>query len=537
MAQGVLERKQPQMMLNPAARSVVDALNAGRYQAWARAKTLAFNRSVITPVLALWAWLKLAAEPVSYKIWRFFAAAAGIAAIGAGHAALCVSGAVFSAGALARNIHIGTFRRLRSALLLAGFSVAVFIYGFYGMGLEVFVDGESVGYVNSQEQFERAVAAVSAQAADILEVPFTLSPNTTYKYSLVSRGKVFNRREVENMLFGRIPELKVLDILTINGEVVVGVSQRGVIAGRLESILSEWAPDYDTVGFAGDVSVTRQLASAAIEMDMSGLDGLLNAELTHAVTAFAEEGIDIELFANGYGMSAERLFELNSEYEDLSGQELVISRETPMLQVLATRKEVYTEQVYFETEYVDDPNMYTTSTRVVTEGEDGYNTVTANISYINGRESDREILDVENTLAPVTRVIAQGTLTPPTFIRPFWGRVTSTFGMRRLFGRTAMHTGIDFAGPIGSPVVSSSDGVVTFAGTKTGYGLCVIIKHPNGLSTLYGHNSRNLVKAGDSVKQGDLIARVGNTGRSTGPHVHFEIRVNDKPVNPFNYIR
>jgi hypothetical protein len=525
------------MTLNPAARSVVDALNAGRYHAWVRAKMLAFNRSVIIPLKAFWVWLTLVMEPVFYKLWRICAAAAGFAAIGASRAALGISSAVFNFAAFIRNIHIGISKRTQSAILLAGLSVLIFTYGFYGMGLEVFVDGESVGYVSSQEQFERAVAAVSEQASSILNTPFNLSPNATYRYSLVSRGNVFNEREVENMLFSRIPELKMLDVLIVNGEVIAGMSQRGIIAEQLDMMLSEFETDYDTVGFVGDVIVSRQMASAAIETDLIGLEETLNIELTHAVTAFADEGIDIEIFANEYGMSAARLLELNAELEDLSGQELIISHETPLLQIVATREEIYIETVHFETVYVDDPNMYSTSSRIVTAGIDGFNTVTADISYISGRESDRVILDVEHTLEPVTQVIAQGTLAPPTFIRPFWGRVTSTFGMRRLFGRTAMHTGVDFAGPIGSPIVASSDGVVTFAGTRSGYGLCVEIRHPNGISTLYAHNSRNLVRVGQHVKQGELIARVGNTGRSTGPHVHFEIIVNGRPVNPFNYIR
>jgi murein DD-endopeptidase MepM/ murein hydrolase activator NlpD len=539
MAQGILERKQPQIILSPAARSVVDALNAGRYHAWIRAKALAFNRSIIVPIIAFWAWLVLVMEPVFYKLWRFSAAAAGIAAIGAGRVALGVSGAAFNVGAIAKNIHIGIGRRTQSALLLAGLSVLIFTYGFYGMGLEVFVDGESVGYVNSQEQFERAVIAVSEQASEILNAPFALSPNTTYRYSLVSRGRVFNRREVENMLFSRIPELKMLDVLVVNGEAVAGMEQRGFISEQLDGMLSALAAGYDTVEFAADVSVSRQIASAAIEVDTAGLGEILNMELVQAVTAFADEGIDIEVFANDFGMTAERLFELNAELEDMSGQELIISHETHLLRIVGTREEVYTEVIPFDTMYIEDPNMYTTSSRVVTAGVDGFDTITANISYISGRESGRVILDVENTLEPITQVIAQGTLTPPTFIRPFWGRVSSRFGMRRhpIYRDNRFHSGVDFSGPIGSPIVASSDGVVTFAGTRSGYGLCVEIRHPNGISTLYAHNSRNLVRVGQHVKQGELIARVGNTGRSTGPHVHFEVIVNGRAVNPFNYIR
>lgn len=539
MAQGVLERKQfNEQLINPAARSVADSLNAGRYQAWIRAKALELNRSVVTPVIAFRAWLTIALEPVIYKLWRFFVAFAGIMVIAASETALGVSHVALNARAYVQSIHVGVFKRVQSALLLAGFSVLVFTYGFYGMGLEVFVDGVSFGYVKSQDQFERAVASVSQHASEVLNAPFTLSPNATFRYSLVSRGKVFDTREVEDLLFSRIPDLKVLDVLTINGEAVAGVIPKGVIADGLAAMLGEASEGYDTVEFVQDVSITRQLAATSIEITPAELNEVLHMNLYPAVTAFAEEGTDIDDFASNYGLSTDRLLALNPTIEDISGQTLTISNEMPLLQVKATRKEVYTEVVAYETEYIEDSSMYKNSSRTLTAGVDGYNTVAANVSYIGGRESGREILEVENTLEPVTEVIAQGTLTPPTFIRPFYGKVTSKYGMRYLFGRTSMHTGVDFAGAIGSPIVASCDGTVSFSGTKSGYGLCIIIKHGNGLSTLYGHNSKLMVKVGDKVKQGQQIAKLGNTGRSTGPHVHFEVRVNDKPVNPFNgYIK
>jgi murein DD-endopeptidase MepM/ murein hydrolase activator NlpD len=84
--------------------------------------------------------------------------------------------------------------------------------------------------------------------------------------------------------------------------------------------------------------------------------------------------------------------------------------------------------------------------------------------------------------------------------------------------------------------VASDGGVVTFAGRRSGYGLCVTISHGNGLSTLYAHCSKLLVRAGQAVAQGERIANVGSTGRSTGPHLHFEVRVGGVPRNPWNYL-
>ncbi len=117
------------------------------------------------------------------------------------------------------------------------------------------------------------------------------------------------------------------------------------------------------------------------------------------------------------------------------------------------------------------------------------------------------------------------------------GRVTSGYGMRPdpFTGEQKFHEGIDFAFEYGSPIHAAGDGEVMFSGESKGYGKMLILRHPDGVETLYGHNSDNLVKVGDKVKAGDIIGRTGDTGRSTGPHLHFEIRREGRPVNPGNY--
>lgn len=118
------------------------------------------------------------------------------------------------------------------------------------------------------------------------------------------------------------------------------------------------------------------------------------------------------------------------------------------------------------------------------------------------------------------------------FFPPCKGTVTSNFGMR--WGK--MHEGIDIANTLGSPIYAALDGVVTYSGWIEGYGNAIKISHGNGIETLYGHCQILNVKKGDAVKRGQLIAKMGSTGRSTGPHVHFEVIVNGVHQNPANYI-
>lgn len=112
-------------------------------------------------------------------------------------------------------------------------------------------------------------------------------------------------------------------------------------------------------------------------------------------------------------------------------------------------------------------------------------------------------------------------------------RFTSGFGYR--WGR--LHAGTDFAGAHGTPIYATADGVVTFAGWQSGYGRLVKIQHEFGIETRYAHNSKIYVKKGQRVSRGDRIAAMGNTGRSTGTHLHYEVRVGGKPVNPMIYIK
>lgn len=123
-------------------------------------------------------------------------------------------------------------------------------------------------------------------------------------------------------------------------------------------------------------------------------------------------------------------------------------------------------------------------------------------------------------------------------IIPVKGLLTSGFGYRRdpITGRRALHQAIDIAAAPGQPVRASADGVVIRAGRLSGLGNAVYLGHGYGISTRYGHLARIEVKPGQRVKRGDILGRVGNTGRSTGYHLHYEVRVDGKPVNPLAYI-
>lgn len=156
---------------------------------------------------------------------------------------------------------------------------------------------------------------------------------------------------------------------------------------------------------------------------------------------------------------------------------------------------------------------------------------------------ERMVRELEENSREIEALVrrAQGTPAVATpgrrlgrFLLPARGVLTSGFGLRThpIFRIRRMHTGIDIAAPRGSPVVAAADGVVLYAGWFGGYGKIVLLDHGGGVSTLYGHLSATLVRVGQRVRRGQTIGLVGSTGYSTGPHVHFEVRINGRPVNP-----
>ncbi len=221
------------------------------------------------------------------------------------------------------------------------------------------------------------------------------------------------------------------------------------------------------------------------------------------------------------------------------GDELIVTVPEPELSVERTEEVYYEEDYEADIIYVDNDDWYTTQTQTLQEPSAGHRIVVANVSYRNNEEIDRDILKEEITYEAVPKIVERGTKIPPTYIKPIsGGRQSSGFGRRRAptRGASTYHKGVDWATPVGTAVMASSAGTVAKAGWGSGYGYVVYINHGDGRQTRYGHLSKVLVSPGQTVSQGQKIALSGNTGVSTGPHVHFEILINGTQVNPLSYL-
>lgn len=257
-----------------------------------------------------------------------------------------------------------------------------------------------------------------------------------------------------------------------------------------------------------------------------------------------QPGDTLSQIAENTNIPMDKIISLNDAIENelstiRAGQEITITQPEPPLSVERQEQMYYEEDYDAEIIYVDNDEWYTTQEVTLQEPSAGHRKVAALISYRNEKETSRELLKQEVTMEAIPKIVEKGTKIPPTYIKPIsGGRLSSGFGGRKAptKGASTYHKGIDWAVPKGTAVVASSGGTVTKAGWGSGYGYVVYIKHPDGRETRYGHLSKVLVSAGQSVKQGQKIALSGNTGRSTGPHLHFEIRINGTAVNPLKYL-
>jgi len=247
----------------------------------------------------------------------------------------------------------------------------------------------------------------------------------------------------------------------------------------------------------------------------------------------------------GIGMhndvTPEDLMEINELDSDtiVPGQRLRISNIDPLVNVKVVRNITYTEYEPFETEYIYDSNLTKGTNKVVQEGSKGEKIIKATVTTVNKHETERIITEENVISTAVKNIIKVGTKPKPKtaatgrFMRPVSGGYTSSaFGNRS----RGYHTGIDWAIAYGTPIYAADGGTVTSSGWGGGYGYMIKINHGNGYETLYAHCSKLVVKAGTKVAKGQLIAYVGSTGNSTGPHLHFEIRKNGSYLNPANFV-
>ncbi|GAU76375.1 M23 family metallopeptidase [Fusibacter sp. 3D3] len=255
-----------------------------------------------------------------------------------------------------------------------------------------------------------------------------------------------------------------------------------------------------------------------------------------------QKGENYWVIANYYGVNPSDLEKANPDVKPETlqiGQKISLVVPRPLISVCTVEQAAYNTEMPFNVTYEETSSLYKEETKTKVKGVLGEKAVVAKITRQNGREIGRIIVEESVIAEPIDKVVYKGTKDPPpkmgtgVLSKPTSrGAVTSEFGWR--WGKR--HEGIDVGLPVGSDIKAADGGVVTFAGYSSSYGNYLIVDHGNNISTLYAHNSKLSVSKGEKVFKGQVIAKSGNTGRSTGPHLHFEVRKNGVPQNPRNYV-
>lgn len=433
---------------------------------------------------------------------------------------------------------------LSSAVVIAA---AATVLSLYTLGAEVSYDGQSLGVVSSRHAAEKVVAELeditrqttgdSAYAVDTAEL--------AVETGVYPRRELLSHDEFQEELGDALGQVEYAYVLYVDGEKIVATTRSGALEDLLEQLKLGYETS-DTVNayFVEDVEIRQEYVESSYVMNLGYIAEKLNetkeGEVTYTVTA----GDSYYSIAADYDMSMEDLMKLNEGYDPKIlrvGDVLTISNAVPYLTVVNVERQRYVQDVAYQVEYTDDASMYQGEYKTTSPGVYGKADITANVTYINGEETEREVVASVTLSQPVTEQQLRGTKERPTwyptgsFSWPCNGVLTSRFGYRSLLGST-YHSGIDIGNSYGTSIYASDGGTVTYSGWMGGYGYLIIIDHGNGYQTYYGHNSSLVATKGEKVHKGQLIARMGSTGRSTGNHCHFGIKLNGTFVNPLNYL-
>lgn len=443
---------------------------------------------------------------------------------------------------LPKSAQVGLF--LTASVAIAVFAVFNVLYT---QATTVSFDGVEIATVASEEEAVAARLAVEQSISDVLGYTYTMEDSlVSYSTSLTARSAVAETAELEEALNESLHVVEHGYALYVDGR-FVGATQ---IEGALEELLEQVSADYRnentvSIDFVEKVEIKECDLPVEDFTNLADVALLLNSTKEGEVTYTVEKGDCWSLIAQANDMTSSELAKLNPGYDIDKlqiGDVLLISNAVPYLTVVATQMEYYVADVPYEIEYVDDSSMWKGDTKVISKGVYGTADIVAKVTYRGAEEIERVITEQTVITEPVTEVQARGTAERPswaptgTFRWPASGTLTSPFGYRYIFGRTSFHGGIDIANGRGTDIVAADGGIVTYAGWQSGYGYVVKIDHTNGYETYYAHCSSMLVREGAKVHKGQHIAEMGSTGRSTGNHLHFEVRYGGERQNPQRYL-
>lgn len=430
-----------------------------------------------------------------------------------------------------------------TAALAVAICLVVNIFN-WSLGYEVIVDGENIGLVTDRQLVYTAIDSVRQRLTGYFGEEHSYSKEPVFVRRLVSEDSLTDKSQLEDALLSNIDTMVEAYAVYVDGEALFGVSSEEaaewVFAKYKQKYTGEAITDDMVVDFCEEVDVNKEFVHIALLETPEAALEILSGDVKQAKAYKVQADDTLWDIAKKYDTTVEHLLAINDNISDniKEGMEIKVEETVPRLSVRSIQTVSLTEPVPYKVEKIKDDSVYEGRTVVSQKGKDGSAKVLARITKVNGIEVDKNVLESETISQPIAQIEKIGTKERPpttgsgTFINPSFGTLSSRYGRR--WGRS--HNGIDIAGNYNSPIKAADGGVVTYAGWMSGYGNYIVIDHENGYQTAYGHNASLLAGVGDRVAKGDVIAKMGNTGRSTGTHLHFEVRKNGQYVNPLQYV-
>jgi len=413
------------------------------------------------------------------------------------------------------------------------------------------VDGELLGYLEAREDWLEILQETQEWAQEQVGLPVVLESEVSLTRVRPDEEEapalVLTRETLAEVCRSELHFVTGVWALAVNGLDVAFLGSReeaeAVVTGLIEDYRAGLAARGNTVVLEASIAETFDIHWVEVTIDQVVdverakrilLRGTDKTEV-HIVT----RGESLWSIAGSNSLTVQDLRRANPEVagSDLIrvGQKLNLIVPDPYVTLESTERFTYIRYLPFAEQVKQDPSRWPWESHVQKAGVRGRNEVVVSISRINGEEVSRTPISEKRLSDPSTQIYILGTKTHPVrsggLIWPVQGRITSNYGWR---GRE-FHRGIDIGAPLGTPVLAAKGGTVTFVGRSGGLGNLIKIDHGGGLETWYAHLSNIAVSVGQAVGAGDTIGRVGSTGRSTGPHLHFETRLNGESVNPVNY--
>ncbi len=433
-----------------------------------------------------------------------------------------------------------------AALVIA--AAAIFVSR-YTVGTTVIYDGQVLDTVANEIEAKRVTASIADITSETLGKKFTFSDSSIqYTSGLVERSAVVDRAELEEDLTDEMGLVTQGYSLYINDELIGSTQYEGALEGLLDQLKESYiSEDTLTVDFAEDVRIAKGYVPTDSIVNLGQIAEILNSTKEGEVTYTVVKGDTWSGIANSHGMTTKELLAINPDFNINRlqiGDELTLSNAVPYLTVMVTERQNYVEDIQYDITYTDDASMYKGDYKVLSKGVYGTADVVADVTYINGEETERTVISSVTLTEPVTEQRAQGTKERPSwyptgsFRWPTSGRITSYFGYRNtgIRGASTNHMGIDISVSYGTPIYAADGGVVSFSGYKGAMGYVVIIDHQNGFKTYYEHNSSLLVSTGQTVYKGQQVAKAGRSGVASGVHCHFGVQYNGTYYNPLKYL-